>query len=105
MVSSESSDVLGHVAEGIVVVERQGHIGLRLAHVMDEVKERLVVITDVFLLNFLPDLFCGVFFLHGSEVIVDGADLSLGGGVPGLDDLHGLCYIAVEGQDFLELSD
>jgi hypothetical protein len=63
-----------------------------------------MIVANLFLLYLLPNLFCGVFFLNVAKVVVDDFHLALGGGMPGLDDLHSLSNVIVERKDFLELA-
>jgi hypothetical protein len=62
-----------------------------------------MVITDALFFDLCTNSTCGVFFLNAAEIVVDSLDLSLSGGMPALDDLHGLCDVVVEGQNFLKL--
>jgi len=62
-----------------------------------------MIVADTLLLYFSANSTGRVLLLNASEIIFDSFDLSLSGCMPSFDDLHRLCDIVVEGQNFLEL--
>lgn len=63
-----------------------------------------MIISNAFLLDFLSNFASGVLLLSCTEIIIDDPHFPFSRGMPILDNLHSLCDIVIEREDFFKLA-